>query len=149
MAHGYDIALADEEMRLAEGDASLHQLSGARDDEQRVAILLHFRPLVRAAGVLDGQVMQAELVLHALQKIVGRLEQADPDHMARPARPFTSLLDGDIRDPASARIGARRDDAVLGALVHLSGALGHEIHSDSLHPLIPLGKSETAERCSR
>ena len=64
-----DIAGADEQMRLAEGDAPVDQLRGAGDDEQRVAILLDLRPLVRMLGILDGQVMQVELRLHARQQL--------------------------------------------------------------------------------
>ena len=56
-----DVALAEEEMGLAEGDAAVDQLRGARDDEQRVAILLELGALVGVLGVLDGEVVQVEL----------------------------------------------------------------------------------------
>ena len=62
MPHADDIALADEKMGLAEGDAALDKLRGARDDEQRVTILFQLRPLVGMFGVLDRQIMQAELM---------------------------------------------------------------------------------------
>ena len=61
MPHADDEALADEEVRLAEGDAAVDQLRGAGDDEERVAVLLDLRPLVGVLGVLDGEVVQAEL----------------------------------------------------------------------------------------
>ena len=47
------------------------------------------------------------------EKIVGRLEQADPDHMAGPLRPFAGFLDRDVARPAPAGIDARRDDALF------------------------------------
>ena len=87
MPHADDEALADEEMGLAEGDPAVDQLRGARDDEQRVAVLLELRPGVRVLGVLDRQVVQPELALHPEQKLAARLEQADPDHVAVLAGP--------------------------------------------------------------
>ena len=57
------------------------RLRGAGHDEQRVAILLDLGVLVRLAGVLDGEIVQAELRLHARQQLRAGLEQADPDHM--------------------------------------------------------------------
>jgi hypothetical protein len=50
-------------VRLAEGHAAVDQLRGARDDEQRLAVLLELGALVGVLGVLDGEVVQAELEL--------------------------------------------------------------------------------------
>jgi hypothetical protein len=69
-------------MGFAERDAALDPLRGAGDDEQRVAILLDFRMLVRLAGILDGEIVQTKLRLHARQQFGAGLEQADPDDMA-------------------------------------------------------------------
>ena len=96
-----DVALADEDMRFAERDTAVDQLRGAGDDEQRVAILLELRPLVGMLGILDGEVMQAELLLHPVQQLAVRLEQADPDDMAFLARPFARFLDRDVGDAAA------------------------------------------------
>ena len=49
-------------------------------------------------GILDGQGMQIELLLHPLQKIVTGLQQADPGGMTGPFRPLTSLFDWDVSD---------------------------------------------------
>ena len=46
MAHGDDVALADEEMRLAEGDAAGDELRRARDDEECLAVSFELRPLM-------------------------------------------------------------------------------------------------------
>ena len=35
-----------------------------QDDEQRIAVGLQLRPLVRAPRVLDGKIVQSELFLH-------------------------------------------------------------------------------------
>ena len=90
----------------------LDDLRGARHDEQAVAILLDLRPLMRVVGVLDGEIVQIELALHAGQQIVmsGSM-QADPDDMARLAAPVAGFLDGDVGDTPAIDIGAGRDDA--------------------------------------
>ena len=67
MAHRHDEARADEDMRLAEHDVILHQLRGARDHEQRVAIALDLGLLMRLRRVLDRQLMQVELARDPLQ----------------------------------------------------------------------------------
>ena len=42
-----DVTFADEEMRLAELNSSADQLRRSRHDEERIAILLELRPLMR------------------------------------------------------------------------------------------------------
>jgi len=74
MADRYDVAAADEQMRLAEGNPPLHHLRGAGYDEDAVAILLQLGMLMGLASILDGQRMQIELLLHALQKFVAGFE---------------------------------------------------------------------------
>jgi hypothetical protein len=53
-------------MRLTKSDAPIDQLHCPRDYEQRLAILLDLRMLMWLAGILDCQIVQAELRLHAL-----------------------------------------------------------------------------------
>ena len=91
MADADDVAGADEEMGLAEGDAAVDQLGRAGDDEQRVAVLLELRPLMRVLGILDRQIVQVELPLDPQQQLAVGLEQADPDDMAVLARPRRRL----------------------------------------------------------
>src|SRR5262249_48069253 len=98
-------------MRFTESDGPVDQLRCARDDEQRLAVLLDLRVLMCLAGVLDRQIMQAELRLHALQEIGARLPQTDPHDVPWPLRPFARLLDGNIFDAAPAGINARGKDA--------------------------------------
>ena len=116
MTHRDDVAAADEQMGFAERDAALDPLRGARHDEQRVAILLDLRMLVRLAGILDGEIVQAELRLHARQQFGAGLEQADPDHVTRPPRPLAGLIDRDLLDPAAIGIDARIDETRLVAV---------------------------------
>ena len=108
-----DIAAPDEDMGLAEGDAPVDQLGGAGDHEERVAILLELRPLMRVGGVLDRERVQVELLLHAAQQRRLGLEQADPDDVVVFARPFAGFRDRDIGDAHAMDIDARGDHAVL------------------------------------
>ena len=68
MAHGHDIAAADEDVRLAERNACLYELRGSRHDEEGVPVELELRMVVRLAGILDGEIVQAELSLDAAQE---------------------------------------------------------------------------------
>jgi hypothetical protein len=110
---GHDIAAPDEEVRLAEGDAAVHELRGSRDDEERLAILLEFWTLMRLLGVLDRHLMQIELPLDAAQELGRRLVEADPDDVTRPLRPLARFLDRGVADALAAGIDARRDDSGL------------------------------------
>ena len=67
MANRDDVAAADEEMGLAEGDPALDHLGRPGDHEERLAVLLELRPLMRLAGILDREVVQVELPLNARQ----------------------------------------------------------------------------------
>jgi hypothetical protein len=69
VADADDIALADEDMGFAEGDALIDHLGRAGDDEERVAILLELRALMSVGRVLDRERMQVELLLHAAQQV--------------------------------------------------------------------------------
>jgi hypothetical protein len=101
-------------VRLAESDPALDQLRRARHDEQGLAILLDLRSLMGVVGVLDGELVQVELLLHrAEQRHVG-LVQPDPDHVAGLRPPARSLADGDIGDAPAIDIGTGGNDALGG-----------------------------------
>ena len=114
MANADDIALADEKMRFTEDDAAIDQLRGARHDEQRVAILLQFGPLMRMLGVLDRKVMQVELRLDAQEQLAAGFQQADPDDMPVLGRPLAGLLDEDVGNALARCVDAGSDDPGLG-----------------------------------
>jgi hypothetical protein len=112
VAHGDNISVPDEDVGFAKGDTLVDDLGRPRDDEQRLAILLQLRMLVRLAGVLDGEGMEIELRLHPGQQVVVRFEQPDPDYVTRPFRPLAGVVDGDVRCHALAvGVDARGDDA--------------------------------------
>ena len=96
-----DVAVADEEMRLAEGDAALDQLRGARDDEERVAVLLELRALVGVLGVLDGEVVQVEFALHPQQQLAARAPAGRSRRRGPPWPPRRRVLDRDVGDPVT------------------------------------------------
>ena len=106
MAHRHDIALADEDVRLAEGDLAVDHLRGARDDEQRVAILLDLGILMRLAGILDGELMQVAAAPARVRSKPVEGSHRPIQTMCRPARPGAGLFDRDVAKPAALRIDA-------------------------------------------
>ena len=111
MTDGNKISFADEQVGLAKCDAVANELSGARHDEQPVTILLDLRSLVGVVRVLDGEIVQLELLLYAGQERDIRFVQPDPHHMARPAAPARSFVYGNIGDASAIDIGAGCDDS--------------------------------------
>ena len=85
MADGEHEVRADEDVHLAELDLLdvVEVAGGAQHDEQRVAVALQLRPLVGDDRVLDGELVQAELLGDGQQLRLGRPVQADPGHRAR------------------------------------------------------------------
>ena len=104
------------------------QLRRARHDEQRVAILLDFRPLVGMVGVLDGEIVQVELPLHAAQQRHIRLVQSDPDHVSRPAAPVRGFIDRDIGNTPAVDVDAGRDDPIGANCRGRASGFGCQIH---------------------
>ena len=70
VAHGDQVARAEERIRLAEADVAFDHLRRMHDHEQRIAVGLDLRPLVRVLRVLDREVVQAELLLQLVQQRV-------------------------------------------------------------------------------
>jgi hypothetical protein len=112
-------------VRFAEGDAACDHLRGAGDDEQRLTILLQLRALMRLAGILDGERMQAELRLHAAEQILARLKQADPYHVAGAHYPGAGLVDGNVRHAFAIGVDAGVDHPRFGADVKAGGLWLH------------------------
>ena len=83
---------------------------------------------MRFAGILDGQIVQAELRLHPLQELGAGLEQADPDDVPGSLRPLARVFDGYILDPASTTVDARRNNAGFGARRRHRYFLSSRIH---------------------
>jgi hypothetical protein len=130
--HRDQVAFADEQMGLAERDPALDQLRRSRHDEQAVAILLDFRPLVGMVGVLDGEIVQVELLLHAAEQRQIRLVQSDPDHVSRPAAPVRGFIDRDIGNTPAVDVGAGGNDALGRDRIGRGGSQLHNSHG--FHP---------------
>ncbi len=113
VAHGDDEAGAEEDQHLAvlDGLVGLDPAGGLQDDEQRVAVDLELRPLVRDDRILDGQVVQLELAPDGVELLLGRLVHPDPDEgVVGPARlPGVSDLER-ARLPAALLIDGAVDD---------------------------------------
>ena len=118
----HDISFADEQMRLAERDAVALELRGARDDEQRVAILLDLRPLMGMVGIFDRKVMQLELSLHAAQHGEIGFMESDPDHVVGLAAPARGFIDRDVGDTPAFDVDAGCDHAAGGGRLGLHDA---------------------------
>ena len=82
LAHGDDEPRPDEDRHLAELDllALVDVARRAQHDERDPALVaLDLRPQVEALRVLDRQLVQPELQLHALELLRRRLDHAEPD----------------------------------------------------------------------
>jgi hypothetical protein len=80
--------------------------------------------------VLDGEMVQAELVLHAVQQLRIGLQEAYPDDMALLVGPISGIIDGNIGDAPAIGIDAGgetpgvpcSDDDASGARLSRAGA---------------------------
>ena len=73
---------ADEQVDLAELDLLdvVEVAGGPQHDEERVAVAFQLGPLVGDDRVLDGELVQPELLGHGQQLRLGRPVEADPGH---------------------------------------------------------------------
>jgi hypothetical protein len=125
--------VGEEDRHLAE----LHLLAlvdvarGAQDDEVHLAlvVLLDLRAQVEALGVLDGEVVQAEAVLHVGELLGRGLEQPEPDEAAVALADLRGALElhGSLVLPAPVAVVRAVDDH--GGLLAF-GDVGHVL----LHP---------------
>ena len=86
---------ADEDHHLADVDELLgaEVAHGLDHEEERVAVDLQPRPLVRADGVLDRELVEVELAPDRVELLHRRLDQPDPGEAAGVGR-----LGADARD---------------------------------------------------
>jgi hypothetical protein len=91
-----DEGFAHEKEDLAEVDllGVLLVPGGLEDDEERVVEHVELGTLVRLDGVLDGQLVEAELLPDRSELLLRRLVKADPDEVPRLARRFERVGDG-------------------------------------------------------
>ena len=95
VAHGDHEVAVDEQQDLADLDDSsvVDVAHGLQHHEQRVAVHLELRPLVRVDRVLDRERMQVELLANGVELLLGRLEQPDPHEGAIAPAGKGGLLD--------------------------------------------------------
>ena len=84
-------------------------------DEEVAVVQLELGPLVGADGVLDGQLVQAELLAHGLELLVGRLVEPDPHEAVRLAGRLEGQLERQLAvAPLAVRVhGAVHDHAAI------------------------------------
>ena len=81
VADGDHEADAEEEVELAEDHLPVLGvvLGGAVDDEVEVVVRLDLRPLVRVRSVLDGELVQSEVLADVEHQLGGGVVELDPD----------------------------------------------------------------------
>src|SRR5579864_1868219 len=110
MTHRQHVARADEQVDLADLELlapvlELDHFGRVQHGEQRIAVFLDLRSLMPFARILDGKLVQAELLRHLVELLSRRLEQRDPDEVIRPMHVFADVLDGNIGDLATFFVG--------------------------------------------
>jgi hypothetical protein len=128
VAHRNQVAFADEQMGLTERDPALDELRRSRHDEQAISILFDLGPLVGLAGVLDGEIVQVELLLHVAEQRQIRLVQPDPDYVSRLAAPVRGFIDRDIGNTPAVDVGPRGNDALGRDRIGRGGSQRHNSH---------------------
>ena len=109
MAHRNDVAPADEDFGLPESDMVVDEKGGAQGNEGGLPIGFQLGPLVRVQGVLDRQLVQAELGLKLAEILFIGGFNADPDEVIGSCRPLAALADRDLGYLAAVAVGSRSD----------------------------------------
>jgi hypothetical protein len=65
-------------------------------------------------GVLDGEVVEPELLLDLAQQLLARLVQADPDELALDLQDLADVRDRDVGHLAAVGVRGAVDDLALG-----------------------------------
>ena len=118
MADRDDVAGPHKDMRFAELEVALllgHR-GGAEHHKQGVAVAFELGPLVGPVGVLDGQVMEAERLLHLAQQGLAGLMEAHPEETVLLLEDRVEVRDLDVGDTLAISIGGTVDDFTHGDL---------------------------------
>ena len=136
---------ADEHVDLAEVDLLdvVEVAGGAQHHEQGVAVAFQLGPLVGDDRVLDGQLVQPELLGHGQQLRLGRPVQPDPGHGVRlVAQALVGL--GQRRgavDPPAVPVDGGGDHALLHRRGH---GRGPRVHRQLRRRWLPVAVGATA-----
>jgi len=104
-------------------------------DEHRVLVEFQLRPLVRVVSILDGKVVQSELLLHAAEDVLLRLVKSEPDELIAFFQRATNLPDTDVGDADATAIGGAIDHRRRSGACRLGGQrLEHVGHVLQLTP---------------
>jgi hypothetical protein len=104
VANGHDEPVPDEDLDLAELDlvALLLVRRRLQHNEQRIAVDLDLRSLMRLDRVLDRQLVEAELAPHGVELLRRRRMEADPGEDIGDATAFVGLFEVDLAGTADA-----------------------------------------------
>ena len=111
MPDRHDVAVPDKNMRLAERNLMVDDLSRACDHEQRIAVLLDFRLLMCLRGVLDCQGVQVELSGNTLRAVPCQARATRSRRHDAASGPNPRVLNRNVRDTPAIGVYARGHDA--------------------------------------
>src|SRR6185369_8240312 len=135
------VASPHEEVGLPERDPALLAvgLGGAQGDEERVAVALELGPLVGQVGILDGEIVQAELGLDLPQQRLVRLVESDPYEAVVEGEDVADVLDLDVGDQRAARVGrARHHRSAAGGSRHQATVTATQVVVRVTPSMIPM-----------
>ena len=109
-----DVIFADEDVHFADQQLfhafrRLDPLDRVQHGEQRIAVFFDLRTLMTAPRVVDGEIVQAELLGHLVQLLPRRVDDRDPDEAVRPLHVFADILDRDIGELAAVFVSNAAD----------------------------------------
>ena len=85
-------------------------MRGPQYHEQRVLVELDLRPLVGIVGVLDGEIVETELLLDPAQHRLVWVVEPKPDELVISGQGPADLIDAEIRHSLAAGVGSAIDD---------------------------------------
>ena len=118
VAHGHYVLWPHEDMRLAQHHLLLllRPHRGAEHHEDRIAVLLDLRPLMRKPRVLDGKIVKTELLLDLLEELGRGIEETDPHEDVGLLQDLADVRDGHVTDAPPTGVGGGGDDTRRGRL---------------------------------
>src|SRR5262249_25550579 len=113
VSHRKHVVATDEDVHLADAQVVAVRLDRLDDGEERAPVLLDLRPLVAVAGILDGEGMEFELLLHLRQLRLAGVPERHPDEAVRSFHVFVDLARADLSEPLAVLISDAIDQHAL------------------------------------
>jgi len=101
---------SDKDFCFTDAELVFGKLDYVQDDEQGLAILLDFRPLMTVLRVFHCKLVQPEFTLHNIELFRLWVFERDPDKAVRPAQILMDLPDSDVGQLAAVLIGCAIDE---------------------------------------